>query len=196
MVELSRIVGFLDAELRIASIPDYGGAVNGLQLENPGQIGRIVAAVDASLPVVEAAAEGGPGLLLVHHGMFWQGVQPVGRTGRGSATGTLRGVDGVARVVEQLAGAVMPASALETHVLPARVTDYQPAMLDELTAAGEVVWAGHGALAGPGQTPQPSAPLLRRRHRPGRKPQQTSLCLVRPGRMSAHTSARPVASLC
>jgi len=77
MVELSRIVGFLDAELRIASIPDYGGAVNGLQLENPGQIGRIVAAVDASLPVVEAAAEGGPGLLLVHHGMFWQGVQPV-----------------------------------------------------------------------------------------------------------------------
>lgn len=78
----------------------------------------------------------------------WQGVQPVGRVGRSSATGTLRGVDGVARVVEQLAGAVMPASALETHVLPARVTDYTPAMLDELTAAGEVVWAGHGALAG------------------------------------------------
>ena len=78
----------------------------------------------------------------------WQGVQPVGRSGRSSATGSLRGVDGVARVVEQLAGAVLPASALETHVLPARVTDYSPAMLDELTAAGEVVWAGHGALAG------------------------------------------------
>jgi dinuclear metal center YbgI/SA1388 family protein len=77
MVELSRIVGFLDAELRIASIPDYGGAVNGLQLENAGEVGRIVAAVDASLPVVEKAAEGGPGLLLVHHGMFWQGVQPL-----------------------------------------------------------------------------------------------------------------------
>src|SRR6478736_2268090 len=60
----------------------------------------------------------------------------------------LRGVDGVARVVEQLAGAVLPASALETHVLPARVADYSPAMLDELTAAGEVVWAGHGSLAG------------------------------------------------
>lgn len=78
----------------------------------------------------------------------WQGVQPVGRSGRSSATGSLRGVDGVARVVEQLAGAVLPASALETHVLPARIADYSPAMLDELTAAGEVVWAGHGALAG------------------------------------------------
>ena len=65
-----------------------------------------------------------------------------------SASGALRGVDGVARVVEQLAGVVLPASALETHVLPARVPDYEPAMLDELTAAGEVLWAGHGALAG------------------------------------------------
>lgn len=78
----------------------------------------------------------------------WQGVHPVGRSARASATGSLRGVDGVARVVEQLAGSVLPASALETHVLPARVPDYVPAMLDELTAAGEVVWAGHGALAG------------------------------------------------
>ena len=71
----------------------------------------------------------------------WQGV----RTSRG---GGLRGVDGVARAVEQLAGAVVPASALETWILPARVIDYAPALLDELTAAGEVVWAGHGALAG------------------------------------------------
>jgi ATP-dependent Lhr-like helicase len=63
-------------------------------------------------------------------------------------SGALRGLDGLARVVEQLAGAVVPASALETHVLPARVADYSPALLDELTAAGEVLWAGHGALAG------------------------------------------------
>ncbi|MFC0715696.1 ATP-dependent helicase [Cellulomonas biazotea] len=78
----------------------------------------------------------------------WQGVQPVRLPGRTGGTATLRGVDGVARVVEQLAGAVLPASAWETHVLPARVPDYSPAMLDELTAAGEVLWAGHGALAG------------------------------------------------
>ena len=96
----------------------------------------------------------------------WQGVQPVGRSGRGSATGTLRGVDGVARVVEQLAGAVLPASALETHVLPARVTDYSPAMLDELTAAGEVVWAGHGALAGHDGLVSPAPRRGRRPHAP------------------------------
>ena len=63
-------------------------------------------------------------------------------------SGRLRGVDGVLRVVEQLAGVVVPASAWETLVLPARVEGYQPAMLDELTSAGEVVWAGGGALPG------------------------------------------------
>ncbi|MEV4741277.1 ATP-dependent helicase [Streptomyces sp. NPDC049555] len=60
----------------------------------------------------------------------------------------LRGVDGLLRAVEQLQGAPVPASALEKLVLPARVGDYSPAMLDELTAAGEVVWAGAGALPG------------------------------------------------
>lgn len=77
MAVLDEIVAFLDRELRTSSIPDYPGAVNGLQLANAGEVPRIVAAVDASLPVIEKAAEGGPGLLVVHHGMFWQGVQPV-----------------------------------------------------------------------------------------------------------------------
>ncbi|MGY1743205.1 MULTISPECIES: ATP-dependent helicase [unclassified Blastococcus] len=60
----------------------------------------------------------------------------------------LRGPDGVLAVVEQLAGALVPASALESLVLPSRVRDYSPAMLDELTSAGEVLWAGAGALPG------------------------------------------------
>lgn len=77
MISLDEIVGFLDRELKTGSVPDYPGAVNGLQLANGGEIGRVVAAVDASLPVIQAAAEGGPGLLIVHHGMFWQGIQPV-----------------------------------------------------------------------------------------------------------------------
>jgi ATP-dependent Lhr-like helicase len=59
-----------------------------------------------------------------------------------------RGADGLLRAVEQLAGVPVPASALETLVLPSRVADYSPALLDELTLAGEVVWAGAGALAG------------------------------------------------
>ena len=77
MASLDDLVSYLDHELKTTSIPDYPGAVNGLQLINGGEIGRIVAAVDASLPVIQQAADGGPGLLLVHHGMFWQGVQPV-----------------------------------------------------------------------------------------------------------------------
>jgi ATP-dependent Lhr-like helicase len=60
----------------------------------------------------------------------------------------MRGVDGVLAVVEQLAGALVPASALESLVLPSRVRDYRPAMLDELTSAGEVLWAGAGGLPG------------------------------------------------
>lgn len=78
MASLAEIVAFLDRELNTAGIPDYSGAMNGLQLENSsGEVERIIAAVDASLPVIEAAAAGGPGLLLVHHGMFWQGAQPL-----------------------------------------------------------------------------------------------------------------------
>ncbi len=61
-------------------------------------------------------------------------------------TGSLRGVEGLLRTVEQLQGAPVPASALEKLVLPGRVTDYAPPLLDELTASGEVVWAGAGAL--------------------------------------------------
>ncbi|MYY01200.1 MULTISPECIES: DEAD/DEAH box helicase [unclassified Streptomyces] len=61
---------------------------------------------------------------------------------------SLRGIDGLARAIEQLQGAPVPASALERLVLPSRVTGYSPALLDELTATGEVVWAGAGALPG------------------------------------------------
>ncbi|WP_407936592.1 ATP-dependent helicase [Lentzea tibetensis] len=57
-------------------------------------------------------------------------------------------VDDVFAVVEQLAGAPLPASALESLVLPARLPGYYPALLDELTASGEVTWTGCGSLAG------------------------------------------------
>ncbi|MEU9719102.1 ATP-dependent helicase [Streptomyces sp. NPDC047976] len=62
--------------------------------------------------------------------------------------GALRGIDGLARAVEQLQGAPVPASALERLVLPSRVAGYSPTLLDELTSTGEVVWAGAGALPG------------------------------------------------
>ena len=75
-------------------------------------------------------------------GVFLPAWQQIGANGRGR----LRGVDGVLRVVEQLGGLALPASSWETLVLPSRVDGYAPAMLDELTAAGEVVWAGAGPL--------------------------------------------------
>ena len=62
--------------------------------------------------------------------------------------GTLSGIDGLAHVIDQLAGVALPASAWETLVLPARVRHYSPAWLDELTVTGEVLWAGAGSLAG------------------------------------------------
>ncbi|WP_406391686.1 DEAD/DEAH box helicase [Streptomyces sp. NBC_00887] len=77
---------------------------------------------------------------------------------------SLRGIDGLARAIEQLQGAPVPASALEKLILPSRVAGYTPALLDELTTTGEVVWAGAGALPGKdgwlSLYPADSAPLL------------------------------------
>ncbi|WP_129773657.1 ATP-dependent helicase [Streptomyces sp. L-9-10] len=61
---------------------------------------------------------------------------------------SLRGIDGLARAVEQVQGAPVPASALEKLILPSRVSGYTPALLDEMTTTGEVLWAGAGALPG------------------------------------------------
>lgn len=66
----------------------------------------------------------------------------------GIGTGRLRGIDALVQAIEQLQGAAIPASALESLVLPARVPGYSPALLDELTSAGEVIWAGQGGLPG------------------------------------------------
>jgi ATP-dependent Lhr-like helicase len=65
-----------------------------------------------------------------------------------TSRGGLRGVDGVLSAIDQLAGCPVPASALEPLVLASRVRDYEPSYLDELTASGEVIWAGHAALPG------------------------------------------------
>jgi ATP-dependent Lhr-like helicase len=59
---------------------------------------------------------------------------------------TLGGLNGLIRAIEQIQGAAVPASALERLVLPARVPNYNASMLDELTSAGEVLWAGAGAI--------------------------------------------------
>jgi ATP-dependent helicase Lhr and Lhr-like helicase len=78
----------------------------------------------------------------------WQGVRSAADGGRRGRMRRAPGAEDVLGVVEQLAGAPLPASALESLVLPARLPGYTPALLDELTAAGEVTWVGCGALPG------------------------------------------------
>jgi dinuclear metal center YbgI/SA1388 family protein len=70
---LADIVGYLDAELRTALVPDYDAALNGLQLANGGTVSRVAAAVDFSLEVARQAVAERSNLLIVHHGMFWRG---------------------------------------------------------------------------------------------------------------------------
>jgi dinuclear metal center YbgI/SA1388 family protein len=77
MPKLAAIVAHLDRHLRHAEVGDYGGAWNGLQIENSGEVRRVGAAVDACAATIEKAVEKGIQLLLVHHGLFWSGVQPV-----------------------------------------------------------------------------------------------------------------------
>jgi dinuclear metal center YbgI/SA1388 family protein len=76
-VPLRDIVSALDAELRTSEIPDYPGAVNGLQIANPGAVHRVAVAVDASRAAITEAVISGADLLVVHHGLFWSGVQPL-----------------------------------------------------------------------------------------------------------------------
>jgi len=94
---------------------------------------RSLAALRAAIEPVSPAA----------YGRFLPAWQQIG-TPDVAATG----VDGLAGVIEQLAGVALPASAVEPLIFGPRVRDYSPAMLDELLASGEVLWSGAGAPAG------------------------------------------------
>ena len=77
MPELNTIVRHLDRTLRSADIADYPGSRNGLQIENSGSVKKVAAAVDACEAVIAEAVSRDVSLLLVHHGLFWSGVQPL-----------------------------------------------------------------------------------------------------------------------
>jgi len=78
MAKLDEIVRYLDAELRTREVPDYDAALNGLQLGQVGRdVKRVAAAVDFSLDSVNGAVREKADLLIVHHGMFWRGAQPL-----------------------------------------------------------------------------------------------------------------------
>ena len=77
MASLRSIVDYADRFLRIKEVNDWPNAWNGLQIENSGTVTKIGAAVDACEPVIARAVEQGITFLLVHHGLFWNGVQPL-----------------------------------------------------------------------------------------------------------------------
>jgi dinuclear metal center YbgI/SA1388 family protein len=76
-VHLSQLVSYLDDYLRVREVPDYPEALNGLQVENAGEVTRVGAAVDLCEATVQLAAAQGADLLLVHHGLFWGGLRPL-----------------------------------------------------------------------------------------------------------------------
>lgn len=77
MAQLSHVTAYLHDLLRLEETPDYPAAHNGLQLANEGVVGKAGAAVDACLPVIERAVEENVDFLIVHHGLFWGGVQAI-----------------------------------------------------------------------------------------------------------------------
>ena len=77
MPSLSKIVTYTDRFLRIRDVGDWDNALNGLQIENSGRVTRIGAAVDASTRVLTEAQKRDVDFLIVHHGLFWPGLQPV-----------------------------------------------------------------------------------------------------------------------
>ncbi|MGF1449478.1 MAG: Nif3-like dinuclear metal center hexameric protein [Opitutales bacterium] len=77
MAKLEEVVAFCDARTRRAAFADFPGALNGLQVQNTGEVTKIGAAVDAGLVPFQLAAKAGVDLLIVHHGLFWDPPQPV-----------------------------------------------------------------------------------------------------------------------
>jgi dinuclear metal center YbgI/SA1388 family protein len=67
----------LDTLLHVDEIPDFAGALNGIQVEIDAPVVKVAAAVDARERTIRAAADAKANLLVVHHGLFWSGVQPL-----------------------------------------------------------------------------------------------------------------------
>ncbi len=113
---------------------------------------RSLAALRAQVEPVSTAA----------YGRFLPAWHRVGAADTAGSAG-YSGVDGLAAVIDQLAGVRIPASAVEPLVLAPRVHDYSPALLDELLATGDVTWSGAGSISGSdgwiALHPSDSAPL-------------------------------------
>ena len=86
MTQIYELARYADELLETEKTPDYPAALNGLQLENHSEIKGVVSAVDFSTRAIEGTVKAGANLLIVHHGMFWNGFDPI----RGPAYRRLR----------------------------------------------------------------------------------------------------------
>jgi dinuclear metal center YbgI/SA1388 family protein len=77
MPTVPQLVEYCRDLLRVEEIADWPNALNGLQIENSGAATKIGAAVDASTRTIDLAIEQGINFLIVHHGLFWPGLQPI-----------------------------------------------------------------------------------------------------------------------
>ena len=73
-MNILKLSAYLNEILRVGDVPDYANALNGLQVENSGEVSRVAASVDASERSIRAAIERSCNLLIVHHGLFWDGL--------------------------------------------------------------------------------------------------------------------------
>ena len=76
-MRLESVLQYLDEYLSVAGHPDYPTALNGLQVTGPDDVSKVATAVDASQASIDAAVDLGADLLVVHHGLFWDGLTPV-----------------------------------------------------------------------------------------------------------------------
>ncbi len=79
-MKLESLLQYMDTYLAVSEYADSEHALNGLQVGGPEDVHHVVAAVDASEATIDEAVEKGADLLIVHHGLFWEGLRPV--TGR------------------------------------------------------------------------------------------------------------------
>jgi dinuclear metal center YbgI/SA1388 family protein len=74
-ITLDVLAEYADSLLDVDAIQDYPNALNGIQLENRSAIHGITAAVDFSTRAIQGTIAASSNLLLVHHGMFWGGLE-------------------------------------------------------------------------------------------------------------------------
>jgi ATP-dependent Lhr-like helicase len=132
------VLGVLVAEERLERGAFRPAGSNGVDEWCDTEVLRILK--QRSLAVLRQEVEPADAEALARFVPAWQGVIEVGSIPPGG------GIDRLYEVIAQLQGLAIPASVLERDVLASRVAGYQPRMLDDLLAAGEVLWVGAGSI--------------------------------------------------